>query len=383
MGQIRWAGLAMSALLSGAVLAPQTAAAQAPPAVAADKAQTVKIVAAANAFLATLDDAQKKTASFAFTDTAQRARWSNFPPVAFQRAGLRWGDMTAPQRAALWRLVGAVLSPQGLQMVREQMDADNALKADPASGAPQGNPFAGAGGGGPPPGMGGPPGGGRPPGGGPGGGDPGFGEDNYRVAILGAPSATAPWMLQFGGHHLGINATVAGARLTLSPSLTGGQPVKFIKDGKTVYIVEREVDAANALMTSLTAAQKAKAVRSAQLVDLVLGPGHDGQTLQPEGLPASEMTADQKARLLSLIEARIGIVNPAESALTMAEIRKGIDQTWLAWFGPADAGQAYFRIVGPSLILEFSPQDTKTPSNHYHNMYRNPGNEYGAGWVKP
>jgi hypothetical protein len=375
-------------------VAGQPANAATTSAATADSAQTARIVDAANAFMGSLDATQRKSASFAFNDAAQRTRWSNFPPAIFARQGLRWGDLNAGQKAALMALLNTVLSAQGVQMVREQMDADNVLKADPASGAPGASPFErGSGGPGGPGGRGpgrdgrrpdgpGGPGGPRGPGE-PGGVGPGFGSDNYYVAILGTPSTTTPWMLQFGGHHLGLNATVVGPRLTLSPSLTGGQPVKYVKDGKPVYIVMREVDQANALMASLTDAQKAKAVVGARLIDLVLGPGHDGQVLQPEGLPASEMTAAQKARFLGLIEARVGILNPSEAALTMAEIRKDLDQTYFAWFGPTtDAGSAYFRVTGPTVLLEFSPQDVKNPSNHLHNMYRDPKNEYGAAWTK-
>ena len=41
------------------------------------------------------------------------------------------------------------------------------------------------------------------------GGGPAFGEDEYYLAFLGTPSTTTPWMLQFGGHHLAINLTMA------------------------------------------------------------------------------------------------------------------------------------------------------------------------------
>ena len=41
-----------------------------------------------------------------------------------------------------------------------------------------------------------------------------FGEDEYYLAFLGTPSTTAPWMLQFGGHHLAINLTLAGSQAT-------------------------------------------------------------------------------------------------------------------------------------------------------------------------
>ena len=46
------------------------------------------------------------------------------------------------------------------------------------------------------------------------GGHPGeeikFGLDEYYIALLGKPSTSAPWMIQFGGHHLAINVTIVG-----------------------------------------------------------------------------------------------------------------------------------------------------------------------------
>ena len=212
-------------------------------ATATPDAQTTKVVAAANAFLATLTDTQKKTVSFAFTDAAQRARWSNFPTGIFQRAGLRWGDMSASQRAALTNLLSAVLSADGLKMVQQQMEADEALKTA-------------------------------------GGGNLVFGSAEYYVSFLGTPSGTSPWILQFGGHHLAINATVVGPNITLAPSLTGGQPIKYTKDGTatTIQAVTTEVADAFKLVGSFDATQRAKAVLGTQNIDLVLGPGQDASS---------------------------------------------------------------------------------------------------------
>ncbi len=333
-------------------------------------AQTRKVVDAANAFIASLDATQKQAAQFAFNDSAQRARWSNFPVSIVPRAGVSWGALNATQRAALMGLLGAVLSPEGVKMVREQMDADEELKNNQRAG-----PGGGQGAGSPPAGGGR---GGRPPGGG-----LMFGSDLYYVAFLGPPSLTSPWMLQFGGHHLAINATVVGPNITIAPSLTGGQPVKFTKDGKPIYIVEKEVKQAAAMLSGLTPDQRNKAVISTRGIDLVLGPGHDGQTLQPEGLPASEMTQAQKDQFLALIEARLGIFNADDLAVIMADVRKNLNQTSFAWYGPTgDAGSAYFRATGPTIVLEFSPQSLGgDASNHLHNMYRHPGNDYGAAWT--
>jgi hypothetical protein len=341
------AAAAASGGLAWSAMQPPAPALQAA-AAAPQAARAARIVAAADAFLGSLTEAQRRAAMFPFGDSAQRGRWSNLPPGAYRRAGVRLGELNAAQRAAFADLLAVVLSPQGVQMVKEQLDADDVLRGES------------------------------------GGRGPGFGADNYYVAFLGRPSATAPWMLQFGGHHLALNVTVVGANLTLAPSLTGGQPTRYVKDGKPVYVVAREVAAAQAMLDGLTPAQHAKAVLGDQSIDLVLGAGHDGQALQPEGLPGREMTDAQKARLLALIEARLGMLNADDLAVVMAPIRRSLNDTWFAWYGsPRDAGSAYFRVTGPTLVLEFAPQGFGGPTSgdHIHSIYRDPTNEYGSAWT--
>jgi Protein of unknown function (DUF3500) len=373
--------------------------------VPAADAQTTKIVAAANAFLATLTATQKKAALFAFTDSTQRKNWSNFPlggPGA-DRKGVRWGELSAAQRAALMTLLGTMMSESGVANVKGQMLADDLIRA-----TDQGTP-AGAGGTAPPSGAQStaqtpaagaatapaataaagtaattqPPAGGLPAGSRP---SVSFGSEYYFVSFVGAPSATSPWMLQFGGHHLAINATVVGKDVTLSPSLTGGEPIKVAFNGKTYTLVPNvpvEAQAAYALLQTLSAAQKAKAVVSSTRGDLVLGPGQDGKVLQPEGLPGSAMTAAQKTQFLALIKDRLGVLNANDLAAKMTPITQNLGKTYFAWFGPTtSAGAAYHRVTGPTVIIEFAPQSNDgDPANHLHNMYRDPTNEYGAAWT--
>jgi hypothetical protein len=361
--------LLIAAALSGAhvVLDPSPGSAQgtgAPVrrAVAPSDAQTTAIVGAANAFLASLSNQQKAAVLFDFRDAEQRARWSNLPEGIFKRTGVAWGDMSEAQRTTLMGLLGVVLGPQGVENAKEQMAADDVLRAS-ESGLRNGAP------------------GNRPPAGGP---PVKFGSDYYYVSFLGTPSTTSPWMLQFGGHHLGINATVVGPNVTLSPTLTGGQPVKFSRNHEAIHIAEEEVDQALAMLTSLTDAQREKAVIGTHFIDLVVGPGKDGMTLPPEGLPGAEMTDTQKARLLALIDARLSIImNTGLRAAKMAEVRASLDRTYFAWSGPTEApAAAYWRVTGPTVLLEFSPQSLGgDPSNHLHNMYRDTTNEYGAAWT--
>lgn len=104
------------------------------------------------------------------------------------------------------------------------------------------------------------------------------------------------------------------------------------------------------------------------------------------GLPGSEMTDAQKAQFVGVIAARRGILNDDDFAATMAPIRQNLNQTCFAWYGPTnEIGTGYFRVTGPTLIIEFAPQENDprfpAPAQHAHNMYRDPTNEYGAAWT--
>ena len=176
---------------------------------------TAKVVAAANAFLATLSDAERARGMFGFT-RSQRTGWSNLPSGIFQRNGMRFGDMTSRQREAAFALVAAALSRERYQKVTDIMNGDEVLKN--AGGGRTGGRQGDAGPGGA---------GGR-------GGGVRFGRDEYYMALLGAPSATAPWMIQFGGHHLAINVTVVGPNDVMTPSLPAAQPAKYTLNGQTI-----------------------------------------------------------------------------------------------------------------------------------------------------
>ena len=215
------------------------------------------------------------------------------------------------------------------------------------------------------------------------GGKPMFGKDLYYISILGTPSEKAPWMLQFGGHHLALNITIAGERGVLTPSLIGAQPALYTVNGTTIRPLGQESDKAFALLNALDDAQRKQAILTYRVADLVLGPGQDGKTIQPEGLKASAMNEQQKAMLLDLIAEWTGIVHDSAAAARMAEIKAGLNETWFAWSGPTTVspgrnGTAYYRIQGPNLVIEYAPQPLGgDPSMHVHTIYRDPTNDYG------
>jgi Protein of unknown function (DUF3500) len=193
---------------------------------AANGAVTAKVVEAAKEFLAALSPAERTKCTFSF-NSSQRTGWSNLPAGIFQRNGLRFGDMTPRQRQAALALVAAALSREGYQKVTDIMNGDEVLKnaGGGQSGARQG---------------------GRGPGGA--GGGVRFGLDEYYMALLGAPSAIEPWMIQFGGHHLAINVTVVGPHSVMTPSLPAAQPAKYTLNGQTIRPLGRENDKGFALI---------------------------------------------------------------------------------------------------------------------------------------
>ena len=318
--------------------------------VTAAKAQTAtsRIVSAANVFLSTLDEKQRQSALFAFDDEKQRARWSNFPVSFVPRAGVSLKELNAAQRSAALALVSSALSRRGFEKVEQIMEGDEVNKIK------EGN-------------------------------KPIFGKDLYYLSILGKPSEKDPWMLQFGGHHLALNITIAGERGVLTPTLTGAQPALYTSNGKTVRPLGQESDKASALLNALDENQRKQAILSYRLADLVLGPGQDGKTIQPEGLKASAMNDRQRAMLLDLISEWAGIIHEGAAVARMAELKADINDTWFAWSGPTTATPgsnitAYYRIQGPHLVIEYAPQRLGgDPSMHVHTMYRDPTNDYGRG----
>ena len=310
-------------------------------------APTTEVLAATKKFLATLDEGQRGKVIFDFKDAAQRKRWSNLPTSMAKRAGLRMGDLAPAQREAVLAVLKAALSPQGYEKVWQIVESDEALKQST--------------------------------------GQKMFGRDEYYVSFLGQPSTTGPWMIQFGGHHLAINLTLTGEQGTLAPSHTAAQPAIFELEGKTVRPLGRETDKAFALISSLDDTQRKQAILGAQMRDLVLGPGRDGETIQPEGIKGSALTEKQREMLLDLASEWTGIMHDVHAKAKMDDLKRNIAETWFAWSGPTEKGSAaYFRIQGPSAIIEYAPQRLGgDPTKHIHTIYRDPTNEYGAKWRKP
>ena len=308
------------------------------------KDATPAIVAATNAFLDTLSDDEREAVSFEFSDTDQRQRWSNLPEGLFERQGLMWGDLGEGTQNAWLDVMKATLSDEGYDRVLAEWYADDELAGE--------------------------------------GGNT-YGREYYWIALIGTPSETEAWQWQFGGHHVTVNATLKGSDVSVTPSFIGVQPGTYDSDGNEVRPLGDIEDDAFDLVNSLDDDQQGEAVLGDTYIDLVLGPGEDGKTIESEGLVGSAMTEKQRDALLTLMGHYGGLVNDEDAAARMEELEADLDDTYFAWYGPTDdEGEGvYFRVTGPKIVIEYSGQEMGgDPSQHIHGIYRDPTNEYGAAF---
>ena len=344
----------MKQIMLASILATCTIGISADQRAAAGPDATAKAVAAAEAFLATLDPAKRSKANIDLNDKT-RTVWSNLPTgIAMQvgakeRNGLKLGDMTPAQEKAALALLAATLSPDGYQKAMAIVDADQVLEVRSAPSRAASAAIR-------------------------------FGRAEYYISILGKPSAAEKWMMQFGGHHLAINVTLAARENVLAPTHTGTQPATYTVDGKTIRPLGDENDKAFALINALNADQQKQAILSSEVRNLVLGPGDDGKTIAPEGVRVSTFTPAQRTMLVDLVREWVDMLSAERAAAKMTEIQAGLNDTYFAWAGATTNGKgAYFRIQGPAVFIEYAPQGpANANTDHIHTIYREPANDYAG-----
>ena len=314
----------------------------------ADAAQdeTAAAAAAAIRFLETLEPAQARGAVLP-SDSPFIANWSNLPAgiLRFERNGVRAGDLRDTQRAALFDFLSAALSREGADLVQGVIAAEGIL-----SDTSRASRF-------------------------------GWSPDNYWLAFFGQPSADGDWRWQFGGHHLAINVAVTGGVMSMSPSFIGIEPAVFALDGSEVAPLQDRVSAAVALIEALPDEQRKEAIVRRRPREVYAGPGRDGEIPPVEGSLVGSWPAESQRKLLDLIALWVGVMPAAAAERRMVEIEAALPDVRFAWNGRTDGTRAiYYRIQGPTLIIEFSTEGSVGASGgHYHSIYRNPTNEYGRG----
>ncbi|MBT0768755.1 DUF3500 domain-containing protein [Kineosporia sp. J2-2] len=380
------------------------------------------VVAAAQAFSASLDDDQKELAVLDLTADNAEA-WSNLPSGQSCRGGVPFEDLDDNQLALARVLLQSAIGTgdPGYPRVEDLWAADDELSSlqssgeggEPGSGSTAGSTAGGA----MPSGSGAPSGGsapsdsGMPSGdmptgdmptgdmpsggsmpsgsgggaGGGGGGGGGYGAGLYDLALLGDPDTDGTWMLHFGGHHLAVNFTYeAGEVAGSSPYFVGLEPTTWTADDGTEYApLEAMKSAVTALSTSLTTAQKKQAELSQTFSDVLLGPGEDGQfPAKKQGIAASRLTDDQQSAVLDVLRQWVGIADDTTAESMLKTYEDELSKTYVGWSGGVEmtAHANYLRIDGPSAWVEFVCQNgvVLTDKIHYHTVWRDHTRDYGG-----
>ena len=319
--------------------------------------QTISDTAkAAEEFLSTLSDEQKEQVLYDYDDETKSTSWSNFPVTFVERSGIKLGDLGETQRAAALKVLKALLNDEAYAKVTGIMAGDQYLK-DNANASDLGN-------------------------------------TQYNIAFFGSPSTTNDWSIQFGGHHVGINATFSNGAITFAPTHLGTQPTTYTdSNGQTQSALGDMYQTAFDFYNSLTDEQKQKLYQGEEVKNLTCAPSDTCDYPTGTGIKGSELTDEQKQLLLKVIANWTNLADSQTTQATMDQISATLDDTYVNWSGATvyDTSQEkgiYFQISGPKVYIELASQDNDAGATvsgvqtsgwgHIHTIYRDPTNDYAG-----
>ena len=307
---------------------------------------------AAEAFTSSLDTDSAQKVLFEFGNETERKDWSNIPVAGHPRNGLSLEDLSDAQKILAHRLIDSALSTQGYAKVYGLIQLDDILGVLMEESRPGTGQY--------------------------------FGSEKFWLAIFGKPGGKDPWGWQLDGHHLAINTTVVGDRLSLTPMFLGVEPDVVPRGPYAgLQILGAERRKALALMRSLSTDQRSHAILSNSIpLDIFEGPGRAKSLTKFEGITAAQMSNDQRALLWALIDEYLENCAERVASTRKAKIRADGDASlYFAWMGPiAEEANVYYRVHGPSILIEYdntSVGEDGEYSNHVHTILREPSNDFG------
>jgi hypothetical protein len=209
--------------------------------------------------------------------------------------------------------------------------------------------------------------------------------EQYYLSVFGTPSNTGTWGWRWEGHHVSLHFTIVNGNITVSaPTFVAANPAE-VPEGprRGMRALARQEDAGRALMSSLTAEQRAVAVfNDVAPRDVVSGVALPAVPLQPVGIQASDLTPPQQELLRDVIDAWASLMSPDIAALRMSRIGQGgLESISFAWSGGTKRGEvSYFRVQGPSFLIEFD--NTANDPNHIHTAWRDFDGDFGLDLIR-
>ena len=309
---------------------------------------------AADAWLATLDAAQKERGLRPFSEAA-RVDWHFIPKPA--RKGVQLRDISPVQEEAALALLRSALSQAGYDKSSTIMQLEEILRQLEGSKAKNIR-------------------------------DP----KRYFVTIFGTPAATGSWSLSFEGHHLSFNFTVRDGRLVDStPQFMGANPAEVKTTfaslpARGVRVLRDEETLAFELVGSLDAQQRFQAVIATEPPKEIRAAGEpQPPTDAAVGIPYAKLSPPQQSLLRRLVETYCAVMTDevATERLRLIErgaaaadgaVHHGWDDVRFAWSGALEPGIGHgYRVEGPTFLIEFvnvQPDAEGNPANHIHCVWR-------------
>jgi hypothetical protein len=302
-------------------------------------------VTAANKFIASLSKDQQSEMIFPF-DSEERY---NFHFIPRTRKGIAIGELNDTQKQAAIQLMRSCLSEQATQKITDIISLEYVLKA--IENRPAEDHFRDA--------------------------------DKYYFTVFGVPGEKTIWGWRIEGHHVAFNFSVDQQRLVAgTPGFLGANPA-VVKEGpaKGKEVLKDETEAGFAFVKSLDETTLSKAIFStAAPGDIITAANRKAMIEQPVGLSYTEMTPEQKDKLLGLINLYVQRFTRLFAADMLREIQKaGLDKLRFAWAGNTDRtpGKAYYyRIQGPTIIIEYD--NSQNNANHVHTVVRDLLHDFGG-----
>ena len=298
---------------------------------------------AALAFLDALDEGQRSKARLDFADESERTNWHYIPR---ERAGLPIKEMDAAQRARALDLVAAGLSAPARERARTIMALEPVL----AEVEGRGGRFS-------------------------------RDEELYYVSLFGEVGGGGPWGWRFEGHHISLNNTILGDRVSAAPLFFGANPAE-VRHGERegLRALAAEEDLARDLLSQLDGEQRARAVISDRAPDDILtrnAPRVGGEVV-PEGLAAADMSPGQRQLLEALVRVYVERQPEALAGMQMQKLRQGdLEAAHFAWAGSDRRGQGhYYRVLAPAFLAEYD--NTQNDANHIHAVWRDLAGDFGG-----
>ncbi|GAB4146602.1 MAG: DUF3500 domain-containing protein [Planctomycetaceae bacterium] len=303
----------------------------------------LKITEAAQAFLKTLNEDQRKQASFDY-HSKERLNWHYIPR---ERKGLPLKDLEGDALKAAHKLISSSLSEAGYSQALNVMSLEELLylleKGDREYRRSRRDPA------------------------------------KYYISIFGTPKVKGTWGWRIEGHHLSLNYTITDGQVVAStPEFFGANPALVDAGPKRkIRVLGPEEDIARQILLLCNKQQEKLAYRSPKAPNDIRSRG----TLQPEttpavGLPASKMSTAQKKLLAQLLNEYLQNMPADVERERRAKIEEaGIDKIHFAWWGSKEVNQRHaYRLQGPTFLVEYN--NTQNDANHLHTVWRNMAGDF-------